>query len=61
MNSITVFLKEVRVELAKVAWPTRQQMVQYTLAVIGLSLGLSLFLGLADALFSRLVQLLLVK
>jgi preprotein translocase subunit SecE len=29
-----VFLKEVRQELKKVAWPTRQEMVAYTIVVL---------------------------
>jgi preprotein translocase subunit SecE len=29
-----VFLKEVRQELKKVAWPTRQEMVAYTVVVL---------------------------
>src|SRR5437870_3205062 len=31
---IRVFLKEVRAELKKVAWPTRQEMIAYTVVVL---------------------------
>ena len=48
MNKTTQFLREVRVELAKVSWPTRNQTVLYTLVVIGMSVFLALFLGLMD-------------
>lgn len=48
----TQFLKEVRVELQKVNWPTRKETIQYTLAVIAGSAALALFLGGLDYLFT---------
>jgi preprotein translocase subunit SecE len=49
MEQITKFLKEVRVELSKVSWPTREQVTKYTMVVVGLSLALAIFLGVIDA------------
>ena len=49
MERIINFLKDVRTELAKVSWPTRQQLVQYTLVVLGLSLAIAVFLGGIDS------------
>jgi len=51
-----VFLKEVRVELKRVTWPTRQQTIKYTLMVIGLSLTVAAFLGGLDFLFTWLLD-----
>ena len=51
MNKLVDFLKDVKVELSKVNWPTRNQTVQYTLVVIGLSLALAVFLGGLDFIF----------
>ncbi|MBI2065250.1 MAG: preprotein translocase subunit SecE [Candidatus Yanofskybacteria bacterium] len=51
MNKLVDFLKDVRVELSKVNWPTRNQTIQYTLVVIGLSLALAIFLGGLDFAF----------
>ena len=48
MDKVINFLKDVRVELSKVNWPTRNQTIQYTLIVIGVSLFLALFLGAID-------------
>ena len=48
MNKLVNFLQEVRVELGKVSWPTRQQLTVYTLAVVGMSLFLAIFLGSLD-------------
>lgn len=60
MNKITNFLKEVRVELSKVTWPTRKQTVFYTIVVIGLSLFFAVILGLLDLLYEFLVNKFLV-
>ncbi|MGE5392548.1 MAG: preprotein translocase subunit SecE [Candidatus Saccharibacteria bacterium] len=42
------FLKEVQSELKKVVWPSRSETLKITFAVIGLSLGVALFLGVID-------------
>lgn len=48
MNKAVEFLKDVRVELSKVNWPTKDQTIQYTLVVIGVSVFLAVFLGAID-------------
>ena len=50
------FLQEVRVELLKVSWPTSKQLTVYTLAVVGLSLFLAVFLGALDFSFVTLLN-----
>lgn len=42
------FFKESRIELKKVRWPTRQETVRYTIAVIAASAALAVFLGVID-------------
>jgi len=56
-GKLTTFLNEVRLEIKKVNWPTRQQTVRYTLIVIGISLAVAFYLGGLD----RLVQFLFQK
>ena len=56
MSKPIEFLKDVRVELAKVTWPTRQEIVRSTLVVIGLGIALAIFLGAWDLLFRFLLQ-----
>ena len=60
MDKITNFLKEVRVELSKVSWPTRKQTVFYTVVVVVLSLFFAAILGLLDLLYEFLVNKFLV-
>jgi preprotein translocase subunit SecE len=52
MARSTHYLKEVRIELKKVNWPTRNETVKYTIAVIGISLALAVFFGGLDYVFS---------
>ncbi len=46
------YLKDTQAELRHVAWPTQTQTIVYTLFVVGLSVGISLYLGLFDFLFT---------
>ncbi|MGD9971626.1 MAG: preprotein translocase subunit SecE [Desulfatirhabdiaceae bacterium] len=50
------FLREVKVELKKVAWPTRKQTAGSTVAVIILVMLISLFLGVVDVGLSSLIH-----
>lgn len=51
MSKAIDFLKDVRVELAKVSWPTRSETVRSTLIVIGVSIAFAILLGALDAIF----------
>ncbi len=53
------FLREVRTELRKVAWPSRKQTMGSTVVVIVLVLIISIFLGVVDIGLSELVQTIL--
>ena len=43
MGKLTSYLKDVRVELGKVNWPTREQTTTYTMLVIGVCLVVAIF------------------
>lgn len=51
-NAFVSYFKGAWDELKKVIWPTKNEVIQHTLVVIGLSLFLALFLGAADFLLS---------
>jgi preprotein translocase subunit SecE len=53
------FLREVKIELKKVTWPTRKQTLGSTVVVIVLVMIISLFLGLVDVSLSKLMQAIL--
>ena len=48
MNRIIQFLKEAQIELKKVTWPTRQDTIRSTAAVIVVSGAIAVFLGMLD-------------
>ena len=56
LTRITTFIKEALIELKKVTWPTRNQTVRYTVAVIAMSLAVAAFLGGLDMLFTFLLN-----
>jgi preprotein translocase subunit SecE len=61
MNKILNFLKEAKVELTKVNWPTREKTINYTLVVIGISLAVAMFLGGLDYFFGYLLKTFILK
>ena len=61
MNKVIQFLKEVRVELSKVSWPSRDQVITYTLTVVGISLFLAIFLGVLDSGFAVILNKFILK
>jgi preprotein translocase subunit SecE len=50
------FLREVKIELKKVTWPTRKQTMGSTVVVVVLVMIFSLFLGLVDLSLSSLIR-----
>ncbi|MCK5044823.1 preprotein translocase subunit SecE [Candidatus Parcubacteria bacterium] len=59
LNKTTAFLKEVRLEMKKVNWPTKDETIKYTLIVVGMSTAVAALLGTLDYLFSNIVKKLL--
>ena len=51
------FIREVRVELSKVTWPTRQELFQSTMVVLIAVTIAGTFIAILDAFFSRLITL----
>jgi preprotein translocase subunit SecE len=51
MKAINYFL-EVRAELAKVVWPSREQTIRYTVLVIVVAIAVGLILGGLDYLLT---------
>lgn len=54
-----VFLREVKLELERVIWPSRAETVKLTLIVIGVSAAVGLFLGVLDFILTKVTELFL--
>jgi len=50
------FFGEVKSELAKVTWPTKDQVVRLTGVVVVISLIVGLFIGALDLSFTKIVE-----
>lgn len=57
--NIINFLKEVKEELEKVAWPTKQQTIRYTILVIIIAVVTGLFLGGFDYILTAVTAFIL--
>jgi preprotein translocase subunit SecE len=53
---IKKFFSEAQNEIRHVNWPTRKEATRLTLIVIGIAVGLAIFLGSFDYLFSFLIK-----
>ena len=53
------YLNEVRIELKKVTWPGRQQVIKLSSVVIGVSVVTGIYTGLLDWGFTWLVSFLI--
>lgn len=56
LRKIITFLKEVRVEMKKINWPTKQETLRYTIIVIGISTAVAIFLGSLDFIFTTFLS-----
>ena len=56
ISSSVQFLREVKIELKKVTWPSRKQTIGSTIVVIALVILISIFLGSVDIGLSSLIR-----
>ena len=58
-DKIGQFLREVRIELSKVTWPTRKDTIASTSVVLVIVILIAAFLGIVDLGLSKLMRMLL--
>ncbi len=61
VTSPITFLKEVRVELTKVTWPTKKEVIRLTTIVIIISVAVGAYVGVLDLIFTKLIELAIKK
>ncbi len=54
---IVNFIKEARVELKKVVWPTKKEVWKGTLTVIFVSVATAIYLGVLDLVFENILKI----
>ncbi|MEA3305246.1 MAG: preprotein translocase subunit SecE [Candidatus Omnitrophota bacterium] len=55
-NKIVNFFREVKVELGKVSWSTREELITSTIVVLISVTLLAIFIGICDFAFLRIIN-----
>ncbi len=55
-SKLIQYIKNSKSELKKVVWPTKKDVKNHTLLVIGFSLGMAFFLGIVDFGLSEVIK-----
>ena len=59
MSRVADYVKSSYEEMKKVTWPTKKEAKNYTILVISISIGVALFLGALDYVFSKALEVLI--
>lgn len=61
MKGIIGFFGEVKSELSKVTWPTRNEVIRLTLIVFAVSAIIGVYVGSLDYVFTRVLAAVITK
>lgn len=61
LGKITNYFKTSYAEMKKVSWPTKKQTFNYSVVVIGLSVGFALFFVVLDYVFNYGFEKIVIK
>ena len=61
MKALTKYLHEVRIELSKVVWPKKNEVIKLTLIVIIISTVVGLYVGVLDVAFVKLLEIVISR
>lgn len=61
VEKIRRFFVDARTEFRHVNWPVRADAIRLTAVVVGLSIGLAVFLGAFDYLFAYILQRMILR
>jgi preprotein translocase subunit SecE len=56
LSRLINYIKDTKAELKQVNWPSKKQTINFTVLVIALSIGVAIFLGFFDVIFSFLLE-----
>lgn len=59
MVKFVKFISQVKVEMKKVAWPSRQELINSTIVVLVSVLVMALYIGVCDLFLSRAINVLI--
>lgn len=56
LQSLSDYIRDVRVEMSKVTWPTRDELRESTIVVLIMVLIMTVFIGIVDRILSFLFE-----
>jgi preprotein translocase subunit SecE len=59
LKKAATYLRDVRQEMSKVSWPSKNELIESTAIVLFLSAVLAVFTFVVDTILTRLVQLIM--
>ncbi len=60
-QKISIFFKEVWVEMRRVSWLSQKDILKYTLIVLGFTIVAAIFLGGLDYIFTEIIKKLVLR
>lgn len=60
-NKISNFIKDVKLEMQKVSWPTKDELIGSTVVVLVSLAILSAFVGVCDIVLSKVVNVIMTR
>ena len=61
MKQVLAFLSEVRLELSKVTWPKRSEVIKLTAVVFIISAIVGAYTGVLDYIFTKLLEIFVAR
>ena len=59
MLNVGKFISQVKTEMKKVAWPSKQELISSTIVVLISTMALAVFIGACDLVLSRVITFLI--
>ena len=60
-NKVAGFFNDIKLEMSKVSWPTKDELIGSTIIVLVSLTILSLFIGVCDIFLSRIINVIMAK
>ena len=60
-QKVNMFFKEVWVEMKRVSWLSQKDVLRYTFIVLGITIGVAIFLGGLDYIFTEVIKRLITR
>ena len=60
-NKVAGFFNDIKLEMSKVSWPTKDELIGSTIIVIVSLAILSLFIGICDLFLSKIVNIIMTR